>query len=521
MSDSTFSNSPQDGYTLAWYASRPRRLFDAQALLLFLTLAGLAAMAWGYLNTLKPVTLQVNHQGDPSAGSGQALGQQSLTILTNQNTVAGVLNDAAIPLAPEDIVFPAPDAPLPDNQPIAITLARPVQIQVDGDTISRRTQGRTVGDALRDANITLKPRDRVLIDGLVVDPTARLPRAADVATPLRTWQGALPITIQRAVPIEVNDNGALTTFYTTAPTLGEALRQAGLIVYLGDAVTPDLGTPVAPGWQVYIRRSRAATINVDGRTIRTRTLGDTLANLIAQEGIELVGKDYTIPAVTQAMREGINVQVMRVKEDFVTEAESIAYDTSWQPDPALELDEHVVTQTGVEGTKKRTIRINYENGREVQRTIDKEWIEAAPLTKVINYGTKIVHRAVTLPDGSTASYWRKIRVLATSYTAATSGKARTHPEFGITYLGWQAGLGIVAVDPKVINLRAKMYVPGYGLATAGDTGGKIKGLRVDLGYDESNLVLWFKWVDVYLLDPAPPADQIHWIIPELPKNVKH
>ncbi len=506
MSDSTFSNSPQDGYTLAWYASRPRRLFDVHALLLFLTLAALAAMAWGYLNTLKPVTLQVNHQGD--------LGQQSLTILTNQNTVAGVLNDAAIPLAPEDIVFPAPDAPLPDNQPIAITLARSVQIQVDGDTISRRTQGKTVGDALRDANITLKPRDRVLIDGLVVDPTARLPRAAEDDLP------TLPITIQRAVPIEVNDDGALTTFYTTAPTLGEAIRQAGLVVYLGDAVTPNLGTPVAPGWQVYIRRSRAATINVDGRTIHTRTLGDTIANLIAQEGIELAGKDYTIPAVTQAVREGINVQVMRVKEDFVTEAESIAYDTSWQPDPALELDEHVVTQVGMEGTKKRTIRINYENGREVQRTIDKEWIEAAPVTKVINYGTKIVHRDVTLPDGSTASYWRTIRVLATSYTAATSGKARTHPEFGITYLGWQAGLGIVAVDPKVINLRATMYVPGYGLATAGDTGGKIKGLRVDLGYDESNLVLWFKWVDVYLFDPAPPADQIHWIIPELPKNVK-
>jgi len=500
LDQSAFSNSYQDGYTLAWYASRPRRRFDAQAFLLLLTLAGLATMAWGFLSSLKPVTLQVN--------------QRPVVVLTNQTTVAGVLNDAGIPLAPEDIVFPAPQAPLPDNQPITVQLARPVQIRADGDSIARRTQGKTVADALRDANITLKPQDRVLIDGLVGEPTAQLPRAS-VDPP------ALQITVQRAVPIQVNDNGALTTFYTTAPTLGEALRQAGLVVYLGDAVTPDLGTPVAPGWQVYIRRSRAATINVDGRTFRTRTLGDTIANLIAQEGIQLAGKDYTIPAATQAVREGVNVQVMRVKEDFVTEAEAIPYDTSWKPDPSLELDAHVVTQAGMEGTKKRTIRITYENGREVQRSIDREWIEAAPVTKVINYGTKIVRRTMTLPGGSPITYWRKIRVLATSYTAATSGKARTHPEFGITALGWQAGLGVVAVDPKVINLRAKMYVPGYGLATAGDTGGKIKGRRVDLGYDESNLVLWFKWVDVYLLDPPPPADQIHWIIPELPANVKH
>lgn len=498
MSDSTFSNSPQDAYTLAWYLSRPRRLFDAQALLLGLTLVGLAAMAWGYFSTLKPVTLQVN--------------QQSFTVLTNQNTVAGVLNDAAISLAPEDIVFPAPDSPIPENQSIEVKLALPVQIQADGDTITRRTQGKTIADALRDASITLKPYDRVLIDGSVVEPIAPLPRATEDDPP------ALQIVVQRAVPIEVNDNGALTTFYTTAPTLGEALRQAGLVVYLGDSVTPDLGTPVAPGWQVYIRRSRAATINVDGKTIRTRTLGDTVASLITQEGIELAGKDYTVPAATEAVRDGMNVQVMRVKEDFVTESEAVPFETSWQPDPSLEIDDHQVTQAGVEGTKKRTIRISYENGREVSRSIEKEWIEAAPVTKIINYGTKIVHRDLTLPDGSTTTYWRKIRVLATSYTAATSGKARTHPEFGITALGWQAGLGIVAVDPKVINLRSKIYVPGYGLATAGDTGGRIKGRRIDLGYDESDLVLWFKWVDIYLLDPPPPSDETHWIIPDLPSS---
>jgi uncharacterized protein YabE (DUF348 family) len=496
LSHSAFSDSPQDGYTLAWYASRPRRLFDAQAFWLLLTLVGLGGMAWGYLSALKPVTFQVN--------------RQPRTVFTNQNTVAGVLNDAGIRLAPEDIVFPALDAPIPQNQPITVQLARPVQIQADGDTIMERTQGKTVADALRDANITLKLHDRVLISGLEVQPNAPLPAASEEDP------APLQIAVQRAVPIEVNDNGALTTFYTTAATLGEALRQAGLVVYLGDAVTPALGTPVSPGWQVYIRRSHPATIEVDGRTIRTRTLGDTVAGLIAQEGIHLAGKDYTIPAATEPVRDGMDVRVMRVREDFVTESEAIPFETRWQPDPNLELDVHQVTQAGVMGTKKRTIRITYENGRETSRTIDREWIEAAPVTKIISYGTKIVDRQLTLPDGSTVSYWRKIRVLATSYTAASSGKARTHPEFGITALGWQAGLGIVAVDPKVINLRAKIYVPGYGLATAGDTGGKIKGRRVDLGYDESNLVLWFKWVDVYVLDPPPPSDQINWIIPELP-----
>ncbi len=468
---------------------------DASTLTLVLTLVALALMGWGYFRSLKPVTIQID--------------QQSRLVLTNQATVAGVLSDAAIVLHPEDIVFPALTASIPDNQPISIRLALPVQIQADGNSMQIRTQSKTIGDALREVGIKLKPNDKVIADGLVVAPMAALvPGEGDIVN----------LVVQRAVPIEVNDNGALTTVYTTAPTLGEALRQAGLIVYLGDYVTPDLGTPIAPGWQVFIRRSREASIAVDGKTIRTRTLGNTVADLLAQEGIQLKDKDYAVPSATDPIREGMNVVVTRVREEFITESEYIRYDTVWQADPTMDIDKRKTSQAGIEGVKKRTIRLLYENGRETKRSVDREWIDSAPVTQIINYGTKITHNTLTLPDGSTTTYWRKLRILATSYTAASSGKARTHPEFGITSTGMRAGTGIVAVDPSVINLKSKLYIPGYGLATAGDTGGRILGKRVDLGYDEVNLVLWFQWVDIYVLDPAPPTNQIHWIIPDTPKE---
>jgi 3D (Asp-Asp-Asp) domain-containing protein len=41
----------------------------------------------------------------------------------------------------------------------------------------------------------------------------------------------------------------------------------------------------------------------------------------------------------------------------------------------------------------------------------------------------------------------------------------------------------VAVDPRVIPLRSRLYVEGYGLAIAGDTGRAIKGNRIDLGFN--------------------------------------
>ena len=485
-----------DDFT-SWHKPRARFFLDTQFVLLALTLIGIATMCVLYIITLKPVALVIAHQ-------------ESRTVFTNQTRVAGILDDAALDLAPEDIVFPAPAGHLNDARRIEITRARPIEIQADGQTIALRTQQSGLNDIIGEANLLLKPGDQIFLDVQRVEPRTRLAPSAS--------NELLRVAIKRAVPIQVEDNGAMLTLYTTAPKLGEALRQAGLILYVGDYVSPDLGTPVAPGWQVYIRRSRALTINADGKTFRTRTRNDTIAGMLKDEGLELAGKDFTIPAATESTRDGMTVNVTRVREEFITESDSIAFETVYQPDPALEIDVHQVAQTGVEGTKKRTIRITYENGREVRRAVDKEWIEAAPLSHIINYGTKIILRELTLPTGQTITYWRKIRMLATSYTAATSGKARTHPEFGITATGMRAGVGIVAVDPRMVNLRSRVYVPGYGIATAGDTGGRIKGRRIDLGYDEENLILWYTWLDVYLLAPAPPADQIRWVLLDTPRE---
>ena len=53
---------------------------------------------------------------------------------------------------------------------------------------------------------------------------------------------------------------------------------------------------------------------------------------------------------------------------------------------------------------------------------------------------------------------------------------------GNTAIGLQAGYGVVAVDPDVIGLGARLYIEDYGYAVAGDTGGAIKGNRIDLGF---------------------------------------
>jgi 3D (Asp-Asp-Asp) domain-containing protein len=61
---------------------------------------------------------------------------------------------------------------------------------------------------------------------------------------------------------------------------------------------------------------------------------------------------------------------------------------------------------------------------------------------------------------------------------------------GRTATGMPVGPGVVAVDPSVIPLGSKMYVPGYGNGVAADVGGGIKGDVIDLWMPQAQCVAW-------------------------------
>ena len=72
-----------------------------------------------------------------------------------------------------------------------------------------------------------------------------------------------------------------------------------------------------------------------------------------------------------------------------------------------------------------------------------------------------------------------------------------------TATGMIAGRGVVAVDPSVIPLGTHLYIEGYGYAVAGDTGGNIRGRRIDLCYNTYDEAISFgrQPVKVFILDP--------------------
>lgn len=446
------------------------------------------------------------------------------TVRSTRGDVAGVLADLGLALRPEDSLSPPADTPLAAGLAIVVQRARPGLVDADGVLRQAYTQGPRVSDMLAAAGVRLAAEDEVTLDGQPVAHDAPLPPVVRDEAPSRyargrAWQGRAPapvhITVRRAVPITVDDGSVPYTILTTAETVGEALLREQVTVYLGDRVQPGLGSRVSAGLRVRIERSTSVIVTADGRTTQTRTRGDTVGATLMELGILVAGSDRVTPALHEKVTERLPIRVTRVSELTLVERKPIPYESILVPDDNLELDTQRLAQAGKDGEFRRRWKVVYEDGVETSRILLDEWVAAEPVTRMVAYGRKIVLRTLET-EGGELTYWRKIRMYANSYSPARAGTPTTAAWYGRTRIGLTLVKGIVAVDPRIIPLRSYVYVPDYGKAIAGDTGGGIRGKWIDMGYSDHDYVSWHWWTDVYLLAPPPPASQIIWVLPNYP-----
>ncbi|WP_313341231.1 3D domain-containing protein [Sedimentibacter sp.] len=171
------------------------------------------------------------------------------------------------------------------------------------------------------------------------------------------------------------------------------------------------------------------------------------------------------------------------------------------------VDYKQVIQQGSDGLKKSVYQECYIDGKMILRSLEEEIIIKEPVDKIIEVGTK--ENTVATSRGG-FRFREELDMVATAYDLSfeSTGKRPGDPYYGITASGTKAQPGTVAVDPKVIPLGTKLYVastdgsPDYGFATALDTGGAIKGNRIDLFMEDGNDAYWFgiRQVKVYILE---------------------
>ncbi len=224
------------------------------------------------------------------------------------------------------------------------------------------------------------------------------------------------------------------------------------------------------------------TIKVDGFEMKLMAAPATVKAALEAYGIPVGKDDIVKPAPDQQLTEGTEITIQRIVFEEVVVSEAVPFKVKVKGTDQLPAKTQKVVQKGQKGEDKVTYKITYADGKEIARKeISRERVKK-PVAKII-------HKS-TVGTIAGAEYSRKFTVKAYSYTGG-----------GTTASGLPAAVGRIAVDPRVIPLGTKVYVEGYGFATAADTGGNIKGNTIDVYYNsESQCRQWgCRYITIYIL----------------------
>lgn len=424
-------------------------------------------------------------------------------VTTRALTVRGALRSAGYTIDPSDQVEPSASKSLAGVTEIKLQRSHPIQVWNDSTrTLTAvETSATTPAEILVTAGIIPGAGDIVRRNGLVLS----LDQPFDVT-------GPFVLQYTPAVSLVVNVDGAESSFYTAANSVGTALWERGITLNGGDALNQSFSGSVNPQSMLMVNKARALIITADNRDISTFATAGSVGEVLTKVGISLQDLDYSKPAENDPLPEDGRIFVVRVREEVLREQQSIPFTTETQNDATLESGQTQTITAGENGLQMATVRIRYEDGIEVSRTTEEKVVLKEPVPAVVVVaGTKLVVSTIEACDVP-VEYYKAVTVTTTSYSPCNSGSDTCYPN---SALGTPVKKGVLAVDstwwPILKNTR--ICVPGYGIGIVQDKG-TYPGTHhwIDLGYTDAEFATISQptqhGLTVYLLGPFPEGTNL-------------
>ena len=241
-------------------------------------------------------------------------------------------------------------------------------------------------------------------------------------------------------------------------------------------------------------RAVVVEVQADGLSTLVHMTEGTVADALNKAEVSIGNLDRVSYKVKTPIKEGMLIKVDRVAYEEYTVNEVIPFDVNYINDKNLASGDTSVITAGINGQKKCTYSIVYENGKEVGRTLLSSTVTRKATTAVIRRGSAEEGGYITLADGTVRRYTKVMRIQATAYNSANTSN--------ITASGTAPKWGTVAVDRRVIPLGTEIFVTSlngawsYGVGLCEDTG--VIGQRVDLYMNSLEECYQFGRRDVYV-----------------------
>ncbi|CAH1058603.1 3D domain-containing protein [Paenibacillus pseudetheri] len=323
-------------------------------------------------------------------------------------------------------------------------------------------------------------------------------------------------------------DGQTQTLETREALLGDVLEKEQISLQPHDELSLGLSDEIKDGDRVVINRAQKISLAADGATKTLYTTEDTIGKAIQKMGITLEGHDKIFPSLDTTISANMEVKIVRINKQTVQRTTNLPFRVIKTADPSLTVGTVRVAQAGKPGVMIQHIEKIYQDGELASmRMIGKE-VQTVTKDKIIAVGIKAlpkpaVAKTTTTSKSNTTSKTAKVSAKTNNVTSKAgvdfeykkmiknvSMTAYSSEEPGIgtkTASGTRVTEGrTIAVDPNVIPIGWWVYIEGLGFRRAEDTGGAIKGNKVDVYYDSLSHVRNFgrKSRAVYVIGPVKP-----------------
>lgn len=266
---------------------------------------------------------------------------------------------------------------------------------------------------------------------------------------------------------------------SSSDTLSEVLEEQGFnISDLKQQYKPSIpwDQPVKGQSRITLTCKCEVKLTVGGQELGTReTLQTTVKAFLQEQKVQLTDWDEINTPLDAKIVDGMEINIDRIEQRVKKKVEEIPFKTVEEKDNTIADGKKKTETEGKQGKKIFEVVMLYKNGKpfiQDGKPVHKEkLIETInPVDKVVKIGTNKELAEKEKPKLASAG---SMRVEATGYTH-TGNRTAT---------GTWPKRGTIAVDPRVIPLGTKLYIPGYGYGIAEDTGGVVKGNIIDLFFE--------------------------------------
>ena len=243
-------------------------------------------------------------------------------------------------------------------------------LSIDGQSREVAFRGATVADALASAGLTAGKHDLLV-------PSA--------STELGDGE---TVSLRRGRELQLTVDGKVRSVWVTAGSVDEALSQVGLRAP-GLALSASRSRRIPlDGLSLAVTTPKAISIIADNKVIPRTTTAPTVRDALVEAGLVLDRDDRISLARTVPLTRGLVVRVTRVRTERATEQVTMPLRTERRNDATLTTGSTKTLTAGKAGVVRRTVETTYADAAVEKRAVVSTQTVSAPVTRVVAVGTK-------------------------------------------------------------------------------------------------------------------------------------